>query len=216
MNKLSKENIQFIENYLDNSDVFYADIRMEMVDHVASEIEAQINLGDTRDFYFIFKEYMINNKARLLKNYKQFANNSLISAFKKIIKQLFTFSSLIIFTFSYWSITHLIGFVGLDQLYNFIIGFPVLSIVPFCIVYVLLLKVYKLPRFSGIEHLSYLYMMCFQLFNLSAIFLKEPVERGEHIVIMALWMSVITTISIVLILITFFTVKKYSKEYKFN
>ena len=55
MVQLDKEQIQFIDNYLDNSDVVYADIRMEMVDHVASGIEARIDKGDTRDFYYIFK-----------------------------------------------------------------------------------------------------------------------------------------------------------------
>lgn len=35
MVKLEKENIRFIENYLEASDIFYADIRMEMTDHIA-------------------------------------------------------------------------------------------------------------------------------------------------------------------------------------
>ena len=49
MKKLTKENIQFIDNYLKNSDVIFDDIRMEMVDHVATAVEIEIRKGDQRD-----------------------------------------------------------------------------------------------------------------------------------------------------------------------
>ena len=87
MAKLDKEQIQSIDDYLDNSDVIYADIRMEMVDHVACGIEARIDKGDTRDFYYIFKDYMVENKARLLNDNRQFlkcADNKLIKLILKI------------------------------------------------------------------------------------------------------------------------------------
>lgn len=48
MIKLSSENIQFIDTYLKNSDIDFIDIRVEMVDHIASDIEAKINNGDSR------------------------------------------------------------------------------------------------------------------------------------------------------------------------
>ena len=54
MKKLCKENIQFIETYLENSDVYYADIRMEMTDHVASAIESKMELENSDDFYSVF------------------------------------------------------------------------------------------------------------------------------------------------------------------
>lgn len=41
---LSSENIKFIDNYLKNSEVIYYDIRMEMLDHVATSVEKKCKL----------------------------------------------------------------------------------------------------------------------------------------------------------------------------
>ena len=54
-NLLSPQDIKFIDTYLSNSDINYEDVRIEMIDHVASAIEHQMNNGDDRDFYDIFK-----------------------------------------------------------------------------------------------------------------------------------------------------------------
>lgn len=72
MKKLSQEEIRFIENYLKNSGVEYLDVRTEMTDHVASEIESKIEQGDRRGFYEIFKSYMLEHKSTLLKSLKKF------------------------------------------------------------------------------------------------------------------------------------------------
>ena len=68
--KLNKENIQFIDNYLKNSEVVYYDIRMEMLDHVSSAIEQKMEL-EHLDFYDAFKEYMVVNKNEILKGNKK-------------------------------------------------------------------------------------------------------------------------------------------------
>lgn len=68
--KLTKENIQFIDTYLKNSEVFYMDIRLEMTDHIASAVEEKME-AENLDFYDVFKKYMIGNKAIILKNNKQ-------------------------------------------------------------------------------------------------------------------------------------------------
>lgn len=72
MEKLTNDQILFIENYLKNSGVEYLDIRLEMTDHVASEIETRMAAGDSRGFYLIFREYMISHKAGLLGSLKNF------------------------------------------------------------------------------------------------------------------------------------------------
>ena len=64
--KLTKENIQFIDNYLLKSEVFYADIRMEMIDHVASAAEVKME-SDNLDFYDAFKNFMVVSKKEILK-----------------------------------------------------------------------------------------------------------------------------------------------------
>ena len=68
--KLSKENIQFIDNYLKNSEVIYYDIRMEMADHISSAIEQKMEL-EHLDFYDAFKSYMVVNKKEILKGNKE-------------------------------------------------------------------------------------------------------------------------------------------------
>jgi hypothetical protein len=40
--KLTKENIVFIDKYLQNSGVFYYDVRVEMLDHVATAVEKKM------------------------------------------------------------------------------------------------------------------------------------------------------------------------------
>lgn len=68
--KLTKENIQFIDNYLKNSEVIYYDIRMEMLDHVATAIEQKMK-SEQLDFYDAFKDYMVVHKTAVLKNNKK-------------------------------------------------------------------------------------------------------------------------------------------------
>ena len=68
--KLSAENIQFIDNYLKNSEVIYYDIRMEMLDHVATAVERKMQT-ENLDFYDAFKSYMVVNKKEILKGNKE-------------------------------------------------------------------------------------------------------------------------------------------------
>lgn len=74
--KITKENIQFIDNYLQQSDVIFVDVRSEITDHIASAVEAKMK-EESLDFYDAFKDYMILNKKEILK-----ANNKNFSYFK--------------------------------------------------------------------------------------------------------------------------------------
>jgi hypothetical protein len=69
--KLSKENLQFIDTYLENSSVTFIDVRMELTDHIASAIEQELTENTNTTFYHVFKQYMIENKKSLLKNYEE-------------------------------------------------------------------------------------------------------------------------------------------------
>ena len=62
---LSSENIKFIDNYLKSSEVIYYDIRMEMLDHVATAVEQKME-AENLDFYDAFKSYMVVNKKSLV------------------------------------------------------------------------------------------------------------------------------------------------------
>lgn len=68
--KLSKEDIVFIDTYLESNEVIYSDIRQEMLDHIASAVEEKMQL-EQEDFYNAFKSYMLVNKKAILKNNKK-------------------------------------------------------------------------------------------------------------------------------------------------
>ena len=67
---LTKDNIKFIDNYLKNSEVIYYDIRMEILDHVATAVEQKME-AENVDFYDAFKSYMVVNKKEILKGNKE-------------------------------------------------------------------------------------------------------------------------------------------------
>jgi len=67
--KLTPEHIQFIDNYLKNSEVIYYDIRMEMIGHVATAVEQKME-AENLDFYHAFKSYMVANKKEILRGNK--------------------------------------------------------------------------------------------------------------------------------------------------
>jgi len=62
---LKKEQIQFIDKFLQKSDVIFVDIRAEMTDHIASAVEEKMR-EENLDFYDAFKDYIIKNKKELL------------------------------------------------------------------------------------------------------------------------------------------------------
>jgi hypothetical protein len=83
--KLTKSQIQFIDNYLENSDVIYIDLRYEMIDHIATGVEEMMD-KDKIDFYDAFKNYMVIHKKSILKNNKSRYSYSWLS-----IKQFLLF-----------------------------------------------------------------------------------------------------------------------------
>ena len=95
MRKLGQEELEFIDNYLKNSGVEYIDVRLEMLDHVASAIEIKMKEEQT-DFYETFKAYMVVNKKELLKQTDSFAKESLKKVLQMVGKNLFHPLSLVI------------------------------------------------------------------------------------------------------------------------
>lgn len=214
MEKLSKENIQFIENYLENSDILYADIRMEMTDHVASAIESQMHSGDDRGFYLIFKDYMIAHKSKLLKNNKKFIENADMSILRQIGKQLIKPLTIGFFLLSFLTIYKALNYIEIEQLRSIIFLFPILSIVPFCIIYGLLIKWFKLSRFSGIERMGFIQMMMFQLYNCIITMLGIHVKTSANYIVVALSLALVFTVFAVMIKLTLSVIKQYRIEYK--
>ena len=210
---LDKEDIAFIENYLEHSDISYADIRMEMTDHVASEIEALMSAQNT-NFYDTFKTYMITNKATLLDANKQFVKAADQALLKKLWIELIRIPTLLLCCSLVFFVHKVLLSVEVDALQDVISSLPILSMVPFCIVYVLVLKIYKLPRFSGVERLGFLYFMSFQIINIMSTFPKFLVQSTDDFLMVSIVFTLVITLNILLIKITFRTVQEYRHGYK--
>lgn len=97
MEKLTTENIRFIDRYLKKSGVEYLDIRIEMTDHVASAIERDLEKGISSNFYNAFKAYMVRNKKNLLKNVNRHRWSVDLKVLVRIKKELFKGSALLVF-----------------------------------------------------------------------------------------------------------------------
>ena len=210
---LDKEDIAFIENYLEHSDISYADIRMEMTDHVASEIEALMSAQNS-NFYDTFKTYMITNKATLLDANKQFVKAADQALLKKLWIELIRIPTLLLCCSLVFFVHKVLLSVEVDALQDVISSLPILSMVPFCIVYVLALKIYKLPRFSGVERLGFLYFMSFQIINIMSTFPKFLVQSTDDFLMVSIVFTLVITLNILLIKITFRTVQEYRHGYK--
>ena len=146
MRTLSEENIQFIRNYLKNSDVVFIDVRLEMTDHVASAIEEKLNKNPELEFYDAFKTYMLQHKKELLKSTSKHRWDLDKKALRIIGKNMF--NPLILGVF----------LIGCGVLY--ITGFSIKNVeilwVPtlvFSSIYILPLLIYSYLKISFIHHL---------------------------------------------------------------
>ena len=73
--KLNKNQIQFIDGYLQRNDVIYVDIRAEMIDHIATGVEEKMKVEDI-EFHDAFVSYVNSNRKEIFsmnKNIWRFA-----------------------------------------------------------------------------------------------------------------------------------------------
>lgn len=160
MNTLTKENIEFIDNYLGNSGIIYNDVRLEMIDHIATEIEEQIRTGDDRSFYVIFKDYMVKNKKTILDNYRIFIKATDKRILKTLFKELFSIKGGLLFI-----IIGLILYFGLNQLEVQTFNDLVNNVTAFLILGFILMNIItwwkNKIRYSALERLLIVFGMCF-------------------------------------------------------
>ncbi|WP_179021478.1 hypothetical protein [Winogradskyella forsetii] len=210
---LTTEQIQFIDNYLESSDIVFADIRMEMVDHVASDIEQLMNSTDTRDFYYVFKDYMIEKKEELLNNNKQF----LKSADKKIwyvfLKELKNPMTLLLFLGSCFGFYLLNKNFDVDTFRIFVSIIPLFGFIGFILTYVVYQSVKINKRFSVVERLAFPFFAFYQLPN---IFLSrtEEINDTSNLIWLIGGASLAITLMIVLFVISIKLFKNYERQYK--
>jgi hypothetical protein len=102
------------------------------------------------------------------------------------------------------------------QLFAFATWVPFFSIVPFVIIYFVTLKTFKILRFSGIERLAFVYMIFYQFLNLSQILFRNHLEsKAINYVVIAVTISLLITITIVLLQLTYLIINDYRKRFKY-
>ncbi len=119
---LDKQKIKFIDNYLTKSGVDFLDIRMEMIDHVASAVEEKMQ-KENLDFYDAFKSYMLKNKNELLKTSGKYRWSLDKKLLLLIGKNLFLAKSLLLL-FVLGVITHFSTVQNISWLYSVLVLSP--------------------------------------------------------------------------------------------
>jgi hypothetical protein len=164
--KLTKENLQFIDTYLENSDVVYVDIRLEMVDHIATGVEEKMR-SEQIDFYDAFKNYMAHNKREIIKNNKDWNSFSWLEIKKFLLFLLNPVILLIGFLiYLIYKNININNYFGKDFTFNNLIFLGILFIVLFQIFY---FHVYLKKRFYAIEKTGHVLIVIyyFKLFLVS-------------------------------------------------
>lgn len=162
--KLNAEQIKFIDTCLENSDVDFADVRMEMVDHVSSSIENEMKSGDARSFCDIFKDYMVIKNASLLNDNQKFIRATNKQLLKQIFKAMLSWKGLGFFGFSFIFLFLLSIKLNQPELKQWLSILPVITILVFGAWYFAYFRILKLDRFSAIKRMGFVYFLCFQVF----------------------------------------------------
>ena len=91
--ELTKEHIKRINDFLEGIGIEYIDIRFEMVDHIASEIENKVDdknlFFENKRFQTPFIRYLLSQKETYLKNYKKQKKRSFWVNTKKVLTSMF-------------------------------------------------------------------------------------------------------------------------------
>lgn len=211
--KLTRENTRFIDTYLDNSNVVYADIRIEMTDHVASEIEDIMQSGDNRDFYYVFKDYMVENKSRLLQNNKRFLKIADRKIAKALFKDMLTFRSLFLFIIALFILFAARDYLDFKSFKNILFGIPFFLLIAFGGYYWVALKRYKMDRFSVVERISFPFIVIYHIFSFIMNTSRSNLETQNTIYLIII-VSLALTITLSLFNITHKLTKEYHQKFK--
>lgn len=129
--KLTKDNIIFIDTYLKNTHIEYVDVRMELLDHIASEVEHDM-ITNNRSFYDAFKAYMVQHKKQIEKDYEKLRKELQNKSFKVLGRKILTLPFVMLFLVSAFLLFYWNTMVGVDFPYvKFVWGIHLLSIITY-------------------------------------------------------------------------------------
>ena len=157
---LTVEQIQFIDNYLKNEGIEYLDIRVEMIDHVASGVEIEMKEHGTL-FYEAFKKYMLLHKKGLLNSNRKFLRSVDIRLLKNFFSNAWSLQCILVF---------IMGYIGMNFLISNLYSFKAINMISTTIsigggflYFILFLKRKKWFNFSAIQRLGLFFVLISQL-----------------------------------------------------
>ncbi|MGJ8733765.1 MAG: hypothetical protein ACSHW4_11485 [Cellulophaga sp.] len=206
--KLNKENIQFIDTYLKNSDIMFTDVRTEMVDHVATAVSEDMK-AENLTFYDAFKAYMVVHKKDLLKYNKQFKKTTDKIVLKLLFKKFIAPLNICIMIASFFLLIQFFP-LGEKKFLKFVpFGFLIITILVY---YILVLKKRK-QRFSGIERAGLMLTLIFQLYNAfqHPFFNEKSVITNDYY--FSLFFALLLGLSTAFIAVILDLHKKYTNHY---
>ncbi len=180
---LTKEEIKFIDKYLKKSEVVFDDLRLELVDHVASAVSFKM-VNENLDFYHAFKIYMLENKKNILKagmvnhsfNFKLASSKFLEFLLKKevlIISVIFLFLGLKAFRFQFIKHLENIQIITISSIFIFAILWLVIFYWKFK------------KRIFALENNLILLTFGYQIINFSRIFWNENMENEFYVTLIS-------------------------------
>lgn len=210
--RLTKEEIQFIDQYLKKSEVVFDDLRVELVDHVASAVSYKM-LNENLDFYHAFKNYMVKNKKSILKAGMVHRTFNFKLALTKFFGFLLMKEVLII------SVIFL--FLGLKtfrlQFIQHILTIQIITISSIFIFAILWLAIFYWKfrkRIFALENNLILLSFAYQIINFSRFFWSENLESEFYITLTTVLLTILFLAFMGKISIDFYKKNKFLYEIK--
>jgi hypothetical protein len=216
MTKLTQEQIQFIDIYLKKSDVIYDDIRLEMVDHVAAAIETELMQDKDKEFYDVFKAFMVKHKKELLDSNKKFIKKSLNKVGRCMLKNAWSKNGILILVALCISLYILNILLDTKNFYRVFVYAP-LGIV---LISFLGIKCYRINRkpfkFSAINQLGLygglIYYFSYTIFNpFNSKLIKNMVVNEFYFSVLVMLLFT----SLIFMYTAFQLSKSYAEKYRF-
>jgi hypothetical protein len=198
--RLTTEEIQFIDNYLQKAEVVFIDTRAEMTDHIATAIETDME-GQGLDFYTAFKNYMVLHKKDLLANSNVFSLLALKSAliyFKKTFTPLAVgFTIVTALAVHYFFFSYNLNERELIELLN----------ASLLIVVTAQMSITLKKRFAGIERMSMLMALGYNAFLLIMLGLSGFIDDATNTAIIRVAIAVFISL-LPAYIVSFFKLRK--------
>lgn len=197
MHKLTLQQIQFIDKYLETSGVEYVDVRFEMTDHIATALE-----GKEGGFMENFRLYMLEHKQELLGRFKDFKKLAARKAFRIISRALLHPACLMAIA-TIFGLQFLFTAYARDMVTEaYQIGYVAVQLAAFAAL--IYFRVLNKKNFSITGQLFWIWLFCGFIYPV-LFSASEYILRGYYTV---------TTVLLVVTLTTFFKLyKQYNLQY---